>query len=62
MVNVGVEAPVIGRFEEAGLRRCVCQMAAKVAFIDRVLKAYGSEADEVRRQFRKVVEEDTRRL
>jgi hypothetical protein len=27
-----------------------------------VLKAYGPEADEVRRQFREVVEEDTRRL
>ena len=40
----------------------VIQMAAKVAFIDRVLKAYGPEADEVRRQFREVVEEDTRRL
>ena len=37
-------------------------MAAKVAFIDRVLKAYGPEADEVRRQFREMVEEDTRRL
>ena len=40
----------------------VIQMAAKVAFIDRVLKAYGPEAVEVRRQFREVVEEDTRRL
>jgi hypothetical protein len=40
----------------------VIQMAAKVAFIDRVLKAYGPEADEVRRQFREVVEEDTGRL
>ena len=40
----------------------VIQMAAKVAFIDRVLKAYGPEADEVRRQFREMVEEDTRRL
>ena len=40
----------------------VIQMAAKVAFIDRVLKAYGPEADELRRQFREVVEEDTRRL
>jgi hypothetical protein len=37
-------------------------MAAKVAYIDRVLKAYGPEADEVRRQFREMVEEDTRRL
>ena len=40
----------------------VIQMAAKVAYIDRVLKAYGPEADEVRRQFREMVEEDTRRL
>jgi hypothetical protein len=40
----------------------VIQMAAKVAYIDRVLKAYGPEADEVRRQFREMVEEDIRRL
>ena len=40
----------------------VIQMAAKVAFIDRVLRAYGPEADEVRSQFREMVEESTRRL
>jgi hypothetical protein len=40
----------------------VIQMAAKVAFIDRVLKAYGPESDGIRRQFREMVEEDTRRL
>jgi hypothetical protein len=40
----------------------VIQLAAKVAFIDRVLRAYGSEADEVRSQFREMVEESTRRL
>ena len=34
----------------------VIQMAAQVAFIDRVLKAYGPEADEVRSQFREMVE------
>ena len=37
-------------------------MAAKVAFIDRVLKAYGPETDAVRHQFREMVEENTRRL
>jgi hypothetical protein len=37
-------------------------LAAKVAFIDRVLRAYGPEADEVRTQFREMVEESTRRL
>jgi hypothetical protein len=30
----------------------VRQLAAKVAFIDRVLRAYGPEADEARSQFR----------
>jgi hypothetical protein len=40
----------------------VRQLAAKVAFIDRVLRAYGPEADEARSQFREVVEEVTRRL
>ena len=40
----------------------VIQIAAKVAFIDRVLRAYGPEADEVRSQFREMVEESTRRL
>ncbi|HEY5811545.1 MAG TPA: hypothetical protein VIT23_02700 [Terrimicrobiaceae bacterium] len=40
----------------------VIQMAAKVAFIDRVLKAYGPETDAVRHQFREMVEEDARRL
>ena len=40
----------------------VIQMAANVAFIDRVLRAYGPEADEVRSQFREMIEESTRRL
>jgi hypothetical protein len=40
----------------------VIEMAAKVSFIDRVLKAYGPETAGVRRQFREMVEEDTRRL
>jgi hypothetical protein len=37
----------------------VNQLAAKVAFIDRVLRAYGPEADEARSEFREVVEEVT---
>jgi hypothetical protein len=40
----------------------VIEIAAKVAYIDRVLRAYGPEADEVRSQFREMVEESTRRL
>ncbi len=40
----------------------VIQLAAKVAFIDRVLRAYGPDADEVRSQFREMVEESTWRL
>ena len=40
----------------------VIEIAAKVAFIDRMLRAYGPEADEVRSQFREMVEESTRRL
>jgi hypothetical protein len=31
-------------------------MAAKVSYFDRVLRAYGPEADKVRRQFREMVE------
>jgi hypothetical protein len=38
----------------------VIQMAAQVAFLDRVLAAYGAEAAEVRRQFRAAVEEGVR--
>ena len=38
----------------------VIQMAAKVAFLDRLLAAYGPEAAEVRRQFRATVEEAVR--
>ena len=40
----------------------VIEIAAKVAYTDRVLGAYGPEADEVRSQFREMVEESTRRL
>jgi len=40
----------------------VIQMAAKVAFLDRVLAAYGPEAAEARRQFRATVEEGVRRM
>ena len=40
----------------------VIQMAATVTFLDRVLKGYGPEASEVRRQFREMVEESIRRL
>jgi hypothetical protein len=37
----------------------VIEIAAKVAYIDRVLRAYGPKADEVRSQFREMVEEST---
>ena len=40
----------------------VIQMAAKVAFLDRVLAVYGPEAVEVRRQFRAAAEEGVRRM
>ena len=40
----------------------VIQMAAKVAFLDRVLAAYGPEAAEGRRQLRTAVEEGVRRM
>jgi len=40
----------------------VIQMAAKVAFLDRVLAAYGPEAGEARQQFRSLVEESVRRI
>ena len=40
----------------------VIQMAAKVAFLDRVLAAYGPEATEARRQYRTTVEEGVRRM
>ncbi len=40
----------------------VIQMAAKVAFLDRVLAAYGPEAAEVRTLFRQAVEEAVRRM
>jgi hypothetical protein len=43
-------------------RSQVIQMAAKVAFLDRVLAAYGPEAAEARRQFHTLVEEGVRRL
>jgi hypothetical protein len=40
----------------------VIQMAAKVAFLDRVLTAYGPEAAEARAQFRNAVAETVRRM
>jgi hypothetical protein len=40
----------------------VIQMAAKVAFLDRVLTAYGPEAAEVRARFRQAVEEGVRHM
>lgn len=40
----------------------VNQMAAKIAFLDRVLADYGPEATEARVQFRAVVEEAVRRM
>jgi hypothetical protein len=40
----------------------VIQMAAKVAFLDRVLTAYGPEAAEARARFRQAVEEAVRRM
>ncbi len=40
----------------------VIQMAAKVAFLDRVLTSYGPEAAEARRQYRAAVEEGIRRM
>ena len=40
----------------------VSQMAAKVAFLDRVLADYGPEAAEVRAQLRSITEEGVRRM
>jgi hypothetical protein len=40
----------------------VIQMAAKLAFLDRVLTTYGPEAAEARRQFRAAAEEGVRRM
>jgi hypothetical protein len=40
----------------------VIQMAAKVSFLDRILTAYGPEANEARREFREAVAEAVRRL
>ena len=45
-----------------GAQTQVVQMAAKVAFLDRLLSLYGPEAAEVRTQFRTTVEETVRRL
>ena len=40
----------------------VIQMAAKIAFLDRVLAAYGPEAAETRARFREAVEQGVRRM
>ena len=43
-------------------RAQVIQMAAKVAFLDRVLEDYGAETSDVRAQLRALVEEGVRRM
>ena len=40
----------------------ILQMAAKVAFLDRVMALYGPEAADARTQFRMVIEDATRRM
>ena len=43
-------------------RAQVIQMAAKVAFLDRLLEDYGPEANDVRSELRALVEEGLRRM